>query len=115
VLKQSAGVKDGVVTVNESNGEKRLVGYIVAEGKFDKEATIAHIRTKLPDYMTPKIIVEVNKIPLTANGKADRKACLRLMRHSIMARGRYVEPATEWQIIIAETWCEVLRLKKNLA
>src|SRR4029077_8275417 len=47
VLQQSPGVKDCVVMAREnSEGDKRLIGYIVPEGKFDKEGTISYLHTK---------------------------------------------------------------------
>jgi acyl-CoA synthetase (AMP-forming)/AMP-acid ligase II len=47
---------------------------VVAEGSLDKEGVLAQLRAKLPDYMVPSLLVEVPQIPLTANGKIDRKA-----------------------------------------
>ena len=51
-----------------------LAGYVVAEGSFSKEALTIYLREKLPDYMVPAVLIELESIPLTANGKVDKKA-----------------------------------------
>jgi acyl-coenzyme A synthetase/AMP-(fatty) acid ligase len=54
VLLQSGLVKQAVVIARqEANGNKQLVGYVVTDGAFDKQALIANLETKLPDYMVP--------------------------------------------------------------
>jgi amino acid adenylation domain-containing protein len=75
ILGQCPGVKHAVVIAHEDNkGDKRLVGYIVPEGNFDKPAISSWLSAKLPDYMVPRQWLSVERIPLTANGKADKRA-----------------------------------------
>jgi pristinamycin I synthase-3/4 len=70
------GLAQAVVVVRElESGEKRLVGYVVPETRdVDLNALRAHVREKLPDYMVPAAFVQLASLPLTANGKLDRKA-----------------------------------------
>jgi len=113
VLQQCPYIKHSVVTVNEDNsGDKRLVGYIVPEDKFNKEAISQYLHAKLPDYMIPKILLRIDKIPLTNNGKADRKALPRPEQIIGYDETDYVAPHTEFQKVIAEIWAEILGLKK---
>ncbi len=112
VLKQCPGVKDSVIVVNENNGEKRLIAYVVPEGTFDKEVAIKFIQTKLPPYMTPKVYIQLDKIPLTNNGKADRNALPKPDQTQLTEGNQFVEPTTDFQKIIAEAWAEILGLKK---
>jgi amino acid adenylation domain-containing protein len=70
------GLAQVVVVVRElESGEKRLVGYVVPEsGDVDLGALRAHVRQTLPDYMVPAALLRLDSLPLTSNGKLDRKA-----------------------------------------
>ena len=75
-LARYPGLAHVVVVVRETeSGEKRLVGYAVPEsGELDLQALRAHAREALPDYMVPVAFVHLESLPLTLNGKLDRKA-----------------------------------------
>ena len=76
VLNQNEQVTQGVVLAkDDSSGNKRLVGYVVSNQKaFDKQAIQAWLNEKMPEYMVPAIWVELESLPLTSNGKVDKKA-----------------------------------------
>ena len=59
----------------EINGSKHLVAYYVpAESVYEESALLAHhLKSKLPEYMVPSAFVAIDHIPLTPNGKVDRK------------------------------------------
>ncbi|PEB43792.1 non-ribosomal peptide synthetase, partial [Bacillus thuringiensis] len=79
VLKKQIGVKDTVVLDREdADGNKYLCGYIVKELDVSIEGIKAGARAELPEYMVPNIMVEIDEIPLTANGKIDRKVLLNI-------------------------------------
>ncbi|WP_173968198.1 AMP-binding enzyme, partial [Flavobacterium collinsii] len=63
-----------VLAKEDSNDTKRLVGYVVVEGKLDRAALQEQLKLSLPEYMIPMIWVELEEMPLTSNGKLDRKA-----------------------------------------
>ncbi|MEU0786335.1 amino acid adenylation domain-containing protein [Streptomyces sp. NPDC006173] len=70
-------VAEAAVLVRENgDGDKRLVGYVVPEpGAVPDTAALAgHLRERLPDYMVPATLITLEHIPLTANGKLDRRA-----------------------------------------
>ena len=60
----------------ERKGDVRLVGYVtMQEGvTFDEEAARTAMRSKLPEYMVPNAFAVLDAMPLTPNGKIDRKA-----------------------------------------
>ena len=75
VLNQSELVQQGVVLAKaDHSGNKRLIGYVVPKGEFDKQKIQNYLGTKLPEYMVPAIWVELESIPLMPNGKTDKKA-----------------------------------------
>ncbi|HEY3236549.1 MAG TPA: amino acid adenylation domain-containing protein, partial [Polyangiaceae bacterium] len=65
-----------VVARSDGEGGGQLVGYVVAASgrEVDAAALRAHVGLRLPDYMVPAAIVELDRLPLTANGKLDRGA-----------------------------------------
>jgi amino acid adenylation domain-containing protein/FkbH-like protein len=76
VLARHDHVNQSVAMVREDNpGDQRLVAYIVTTGDYDeKESRLReYLRTKLPEYMIPQHIVVLSQLPMTSNGKIDRK------------------------------------------
>ncbi len=75
VLVQSGLVNQAVVLAkDDTQGHKRLIGYIVVNGLFEKQTITSYLHSKLPDYMVPSLWVELQSVPLTPNGKIDKKA-----------------------------------------
>ncbi len=68
------GIKQAIVTVFETNGEKNLCAYYTASEIVDVNDLKSALAKVLPDYMIPAYYMELEKIPTNANGKADRKA-----------------------------------------
>jgi amino acid adenylation domain-containing protein len=109
VLGRHPGVKQAVVLVRqESDGEKRLVGYVVprAEAAVTGEQLRSYLKEQLPDYMVPTAMVMLAKLPLNANGKIDRQA---LPAPEQAQSKTYVAPRTPTEEVLANIWCEVLR------
>ena len=76
-LVRHPGVAQAVVLAREDTpGQKRLVGYVVAaaDRELDTAALRGQLTASLPDYMVPSAIVVMGSLPLTANGKLDRRA-----------------------------------------
>jgi amino acid adenylation domain-containing protein len=107
-LEQQAGVQQAVVVAREVQpGDQRLIAYIAAGPGQLATAGMLHsaLATQLPDYMLPSHFVFLTELPLTANGKIDRKA---LPEASIpeIAGGSDDDPHGELEQIIAEAWAE---------
>ncbi|MCW3078681.1 non-ribosomal peptide synthetase, partial [Segetibacter sp.] len=112
VLLQSEQVSQAVVLAKEdSNGTKRLVGYVVAETAFDKHAISAFLLERLPEYMVPALWVELHSLPLTSNGKVDKQALPEPDATKLTVNG-YVAPATEFQRALAEIWQQLLGVER---
>jgi acyl carrier protein len=108
-LAEHPQVRETVVLAREDvQGDRRLVAYVVGDAEAD--ALRAHLRGSLPEYMVPAAFVALEALPLTANGKVDRKALPAPEYAS--AEDRYVAPRTPAEEVLAEIWAEVLRLER---
>ncbi|WP_050507209.1 condensation domain-containing protein [Streptomyces rimosus] len=80
VLAAAPGVAQAAVVAREDRpGERRLVGYVVPDGRAadadaDADRIREHVAKVLPDYMVPAAVLVLPELPVTANGKVDRKA-----------------------------------------
>ncbi|ONI89757.1 thioester reductase [Saccharothrix sp. ALI-22-I] len=104
------GVAQAVVLAREpgNNGEKQLVGYVVPEsGELDLAALRAHTRSRLPDYMVPAAFVQLDSLPLTANGKLDRAAMPEPDFDRVTASRA---PETAMQRLLCEVFSSVLEV-----
>jgi amino acid adenylation domain-containing protein len=111
-LQQHAEVEHAVVLAREDgSGEKRLTAYVVASGRQEESAKTLreYLKGKLPDHMSPAYYVFLDRLPLTENGKVDRKA---LSNPEQPAAAVYVAPRTAIQQLIAKIWQEALLIER---
>ncbi|MEH2014121.1 non-ribosomal peptide synthetase [Nostoc sp.] len=116
-LLQHPEVKEGVVIVREdTSNENHLVGYIVAETGQDSLQVISQLRRflkqQLPDFMVPTIFMALEAMPLTPNGKVDRKALPEPDASRPELEANYVAPRTPIEQQIADIWMQVLNVKR---
>lgn len=109
-LREQDGVRQAVVLARTGEGqEKRLVGYVVGAG-LDGGALRERLRERLPDYMVPAAVVMLDELPLTGNGKLDRKA---LPRPEIVAsHGKCVGPRNRIEELLCAVWGKVLGIER---
>ncbi|HWX40676.1 MAG TPA: phosphopantetheine-binding protein, partial [Blastocatellia bacterium] len=113
VLREQPGVRDAVVMARESSrGENDMVAYVV--GSNDSALLPGAVREmlgyRLPAYMIPSSIVVLDSLPLTANGKVDRKSLAARKLPEPASPATFVPPRTELESTIAAVWREVLEL-----
>ncbi|HEX7331915.1 MAG TPA: amino acid adenylation domain-containing protein [Pyrinomonadaceae bacterium] len=106
------GISDSVVVVTTED-EKRLVGYVVAAPGAELKVSELreYLSAKLPGFMIPSAFVELAELPLTANGKVDRK---KLAAAELEWEGTrdYEAPRTEAERLMAVIWTEVLGVER---
>ncbi|HVG13620.1 MAG TPA: phosphopantetheine-binding protein, partial [Chitinophagaceae bacterium] len=91
-------------------GIKQLVGYVVPEGEFIKENLVAYLEEQLPKYMVPTLWVEMEKLPVTENGKIDRKS-LPEPTSTSSKNNKSIVPKTEAEKALQEIWQELLKIQ----
>ena len=117
-LGQHSTVKECVVIVREDvTGDKRLVGYVVATTEQTGAPTSIHaadlrnsLKERLPDYMVPVAFVVLEKLPLSPNGKVDRKNLPAPDYTRPELAREFLGTRTPTEEVIAGIWAEVLKL-----
>ncbi|MGA9995999.1 MAG: thioesterase domain-containing protein, partial [Pyrinomonadaceae bacterium] len=114
-----------VIAREDVAGDKRLVAYVVRNGSETQQESSSsssqelksselkvYLRERLPEYMIPSAIVELEQMPLTPNGKVDRKALPApdyMVSESVAG---YVAPRTVVEEMLAGLWSQVLRVER---
>ncbi len=111
-LREREGVGEAVVVAREDRvGEKRLVAYYTRAAAGGAEQLREHLAASLPEYMVPAAYVGMERMPLTANGKLDRKALPAPEGDAYVVR-EYEEPEGEMEESLAGIWAEVLHVER---
>nr|QMN69943.1 PsoB [Pseudomonas putida] len=107
-----AGVRDAAVVLREdAPGDKRLVAYFTASGAAPTLAELhAQLQGQLPDYMLPAAYVLLATLPLTANGKLDRRALPPPGREAVLSRA-FEAPQGAVETALAAIWADVLKVE----
>jgi amino acid adenylation domain-containing protein/non-ribosomal peptide synthase protein (TIGR01720 family) len=116
-LAEHEQVREAVVVVQEDgNGEKRLVAYVVTEFEPDAGELAGRLRaylaSTLPEYMVPAAYVRLEKMPLTPNGKLDRKALPDPDKVRMEVGQKFQAPRTQVEKMLCEIWEKVLGLNR---
>ena len=101
-------IRQAVVVVKERENEKYLVAYYAAEKQIDKKTLQNILSQVLPEYMVPGYYVQLEAIPLTSNGKADKKALLDVEAKDLI-KAEYIAPRSQEEKLLVSIWSEVLK------
>jgi len=110
VLRHHPGVREAVVLAREETpGDRRLVAYVVTTGREAAAASAlrAYLKGRLPNYMLPAAYVFLDRLPLSPNGKVDRKA-LPKPGAACAETSSFIAPRTPVEEILVGIWAEVL-------
>ena len=118
-LAEHPAVRQAVVLAREDTpGDKRLVAYYTTAVTDAPEPEVSHaeqlrshLSALLPEYMVPAAYVRLDSLPLTANGKLDRKALPAPEQDAYATRG-YEPPQGEIETLLAAIWAELLHLDR---
>jgi polyketide synthase PksJ len=114
VLAQLAEVKEAAVIAREYNNDKRLVAYVVCPARTNVTSLglRQYLRDRLPDYMVPNVVVLLDRMPLTPNGKLDRQALPNPEEPAINAANSAIDRGNDLEQTIAAVWQNLLRTSK---
>ncbi|UCH97991.1 MAG: amino acid adenylation domain-containing protein, partial [Candidatus Aminicenantes bacterium] len=98
-------INESVVITIEKNREKYLCAYVVTNKDLDTSGLKDFLFKRLPGFMVPGFFVQLDKIPLTPNGKIDRKA---LPAPTLEAGSRYTPPRNDIEKKLVEIWSDIL-------
>jgi amino acid adenylation domain-containing protein len=104
-------VTSAAVVVNNRRDIKTLVGYYCAEVFIDSQAIHSHLSSSLPQYMIPQMMIQIDKMPMTPNGKIDKKA---LSSDELMSGpnlNEHILPANENETKLFEIAKKVLKIE----
>jgi arthrofactin-type cyclic lipopeptide synthetase C len=109
------GINEAVVLAREDQpGQPRLVAYFTPQPDVEAatpEGLRAQLQAYLPEYMVPVAFVELQALPLTANGKLDRRALPRPERSALFEQG-FEAPEGELEQALAQIWGELLQVER---
>ena len=107
-LKDEQVIEQVVVLVNEKGDNKYLVGYFVAREQIDVEELRSYLSKQLPDYMLPTGLVQIEQMPLTVNGKLDRRTLLNI---EYKISGEVIElPKNNTEERLLKIWSNLLQI-----
>ena len=115
VLVGYEGVREAVVVTSaDKSGENRLVAYLIADDdtNLGTKALRAYLREKLPEYMMPSVYMKLDQLPLSANGKLDRKSLPAPKQLRSEFEADWVAPRTPTEETVARIWADLLALEQ---
>ena len=115
VLRKVPGVRDAVVLMTQtSTGPSRLLAYVVPEPSavLNPEQLRDGLRRQMPEYMTPSGFIILDKLPVTVNGKVDRKALVRMSDGQRTASSTFAPARNPMEETVTAIWMEVLGLRE---
>jgi len=94
-----------VISKEDANREKYLCAYVVSDNDIEISELREYLSEALPEYMIPPYMVHLNRIPLTPNGKVDRRA---LPEPEVGSGEDYIGPRNDTEVKLVEIWERVL-------
>ncbi len=114
-LRENEIVQSAVVMLyeNDINGPMLVAFVVLSDKTLGILSLKKYLRKKLPEYMVPSIIIKVDDIPLTPNGKVDKKSLMtKFSKDFSQQNEEYVEPKTDIEKQLILLWKEILRIDK---
>ncbi|HYC29604.1 MAG TPA: non-ribosomal peptide synthetase, partial [Chitinophagaceae bacterium] len=105
-LLQHESIREVAMLVREWSGDQYLVAYYVADAELDATELEKYLAAHVPKYMVPSYFIHLTELPVTLNGKLDRRA---LPDPGIKSKEVYLPPTTETEKRLTAIWSQVLK------
>ncbi|BCL80830.1 hypothetical protein ccbrp13_32950 [Ktedonobacteria bacterium brp13] len=115
VLRAHPAIGECVVMLREEQGDAYLTAYVVGRGAESAPARpelISYLQERLPQYMLPAAVVVLSELPLTSNGKIDRRALPVPEKRDGVEEGKSQQIMTPFEEVLQGIWCEVLKKER---
>jgi amino acid adenylation domain-containing protein/non-ribosomal peptide synthase protein (TIGR01720 family) len=111
ILKQRPEIEQVTVVMREDEpGQRRLIAYLTSKAQVRSSELREYLKERMPEYMIPALIVQLERMPLTTNGKIDRSA---LPVPETKLHGReYIAPRNETEDILCGIWEKLLHVER---
>ncbi|KJB88043.1 hypothetical protein AZ66_09755, partial [Paenibacillus sp. E194] len=110
-LRELPGVQEAAVIVGDGSGEPALCAYYVSETDYTVGEIRSRLTASLPSYMIPSYCVQLERMPLTSNGKLNRRA-LPAPEGRDLSDKEYVAPRTVLELQLVDIWQRVLGIER---
>ncbi|WP_281819882.1 non-ribosomal peptide synthetase, partial [Vallitalea longa] len=112
-IKENSMVKDVAVVDNKNKYDKKyLCAYVVAKEGYEARKIKKYIAETLPKYMIPSYFEEIDEIPLTSNGKVNKKK-LPMPSNAYLTEEEYIAPKNEVEKKLARIWGDILDIEEG--
>ncbi len=112
VLQAVEGIERAVVVVRKDKEDRQLICAFYTGKEIDAKELRTQLSTTLPKYMVPHIFTHLEKMPMTASGKANRNALPEIDLENISTDAEYVAPETKEEFLLTECIADVLDTEK---
>ncbi len=117
-LRHHSTILESITVLSLKSNETFITSYVVIdrqkENDFSVYALTEYLKSRLPNYMIPKSITVIDKIPLNANGKIDRKSLPDPVMDMEIEREGFIAPRDDIEKNLSEIWLEVLGVKASI-
>ena len=112
-LNEHPAVRESVVVAqDEASGDKRLVAYVVSDERAGTSELRKYLASRIPEYMVPSSFVQLDQLPMTPNGKVDRRALLSFEETVDEPEGEVARARNPVEELLIGIWGEVLGVKQ---
>ncbi|GAA3516795.1 non-ribosomal peptide synthetase [Aquimarina addita] len=106
-------IREAAVLLKEiDNEESLLVAYLVFDDNNIDDGIKDYLRKLLPDYMLPSKYVQLERLPLTGNGKIDKKSLISYEGNTMRLGVEYIPPQDKLELQLVQIWQEILSIEK---